>query len=56
MLLRMYIMFCEKNNYKYEVIDKLKGETAGIKSVTLKIDGNLAYGYFKSEIGVHRLV
>lgn len=56
MLLRMYTMFCEKNNYKYEVIDKLKGETAGIKSVTLKIDGNHAYGYFKSEIGVHRLV
>ena len=56
MLLRMYTMFCEKNSYKYEVIDKLKGETAGIKSVTLKIDGNHAYGYFKSEIGVHRLV
>jgi len=56
MLLRMYTMFCEKNNYKYEIIDKLKGETAGIKSVTLKIEGNHAYGYFKSEIGVHRLV
>ena len=56
MLLRMYTMFCEKNNYKYEIIDKLKGDTAGIKSVTLKIEGNHAYGYFKSEIGVHRLV
>ena len=56
MLLRMYSMFCEKNGYKYEVIDKLKGETAGIKSVTLKIDGDHAYGYFKSETGVHRLV
>lgn len=56
MLLRMYTMFCEKNNYKYEIIDKLKGETAGIKSVTLKIDGDHAYGYLKSEIGVHRLV
>lgn len=56
MLLRMYTMFCEKNDYKYEVIDKLKGDTAGIKSVTLKISGNHAYGYFKSEIGVHRLV
>jgi len=56
MLLRMYTMFCDKNNYKYEIIDKLKGDTAGIKSVTLKIDGNHAYGYFKSEIGVHRLV
>lgn len=56
MLLRMYTMFCDKNNFKYEIIDKLKGETAGIKSVTLKIVGNHAYGYFKSEIGVHRLV
>ena len=56
MLLRMYTMFCEKNNYKYDIIDKLKGETAGIKSVTMKISGNHAYGYFKSEIGVHRLV
>lgn len=56
MLLRMYTMFCDKNNFKYEIIDKLKGETPGIKSVTLKIVGNHAYGYFKSEIGVHRLV
>lgn len=56
MLLRMYTMFCDKNNFKYEIIDKLKGETAGIKSVTLKIEGVHAYGYFKSEIGVHRLV
>lgn len=56
MLLRMYVMFCDKNNYKYEIIDKLKGDTAGIKSVTLKITGDHAYGYFKSEIGVHRLV
>jgi len=56
MLLRMYTMFCDKNNYKYEIMDKLKGDTAGIKSVTLKIEGNHAYGYFKSEIGVHRLV
>ncbi len=52
----MYTMFCDKNNYKYEIIDKQKGDTAGIKSVTLKIDGNYPYGYFKSEIGVHRLV
>ena len=56
MLLRMYTMFCEKNGYKCEEMDKLKGDTAGIKSVTLKISGNHAYGYFKSEIGVHRLV
>lgn len=56
MLLRMYTMFCDKNNYKYEIIERLKGDTAGIKSVTLKITGDHAYGYFKSEIGVHRLV
>ena len=56
MLLRMYSMFCEKNDFKYEILNKQKGDTAGIKSVTMKISGNHAYGYFKSEIGVHRLV
>ena len=56
MLLRMYSMFCEKNNFSYEIINKQKGETAGIKNVTLKISGEHTYGYFKSEIGVHRLV
>lgn len=56
MLLRMYQMFCDKNGYHYEIIDVLSGEEAGIKSVTLKIAGNHAYGYFKGEQGVHRLV
>ena len=56
MLLRMYMRFCEKNNYKYEVIDEQKGDEAGIKSVTLLISGMYAYGYFKCEKGVHRLV
>lgn len=56
MLLRMYERFCEKNNYKYEVIDFLKGEEAGVKSVTLRISGFNAYGYFKGEKGIHRLV
>ena len=56
MLLRMYQMFCDKNNYSYEEIDYLKGDEAGIKSVTLKISGEHAYGYFKGEQGVHRLV
>lgn len=56
MLLRMYERFCDANNYKYEVIDYLKGEEAGIKAVTLRISGNMAYGYFKVEKGVHRLV
>ena len=56
MLLRMYERFCDANNYKYEVIDYLKGEEAGIKAVTLRISGNMAYGYFKGEKGVNRLV
>ena len=56
MLLRMYEMFCDKNGYTYEELDYQKGEEAGIKSVTLKIKGPYAYGYFKGEQGVHRLV
>ncbi len=56
MLLRMYLRFCEKNNYKYEILDEQKGEEAGIKSVTVLIKGFCAYGYFKCEKGVHRLV
>ncbi len=56
MLLRMYEHFCEKNDYSYEVIEEQKGDEAGIKSVTLLIKGSYAYGYFKNEIGVHRLV
>jgi len=56
MLLRMYTMFCNKMEFTCEVIDKQAGEEAGIKSVTLHIIGSYAYGYLKSEIGVHRLV
>lgn len=56
MLLRMYKMFCDKYGYTYEEIDYQKGEETGIKNATLKISGNYAYGYFKSEQGVHRLV
>ncbi len=56
MLLRMYLRFCEKNNYTYEIIDEQKGDEAGIKSVTVLIKGLFAYGYFKGEKGVHRLV
>lgn len=52
----MYEMFCDKNNYKYKIIDIQKGEEAGIASVTMKIEGYYPYGYFKSEQGVHRLV
>ena len=56
MLSRMYEKFCEKNNYKYEIIEEQKGEEAGIKSMTLKIEGEYAYGYLKNESGIHRLV
>ncbi len=56
MLLRMYERFCDKNNYTYKVIEKQPGEEAGIKSVTLEIAGEYAYGYLKNEKGVHRLV
>ena len=56
MLLRMYQRFCDKNGYKYEVMEKQPGDEAGIKSVTMLIKGDFAYGYFKCERGVHRLV
>lgn len=56
MLLRMYERWCEKNNYKYEIIDELPGEEAGIKKVSLLVKGPNAYGYLKCERGVHRLV
>lgn len=56
MLFRMYGRWCERRGFKYEVIDYLEGEGAGIKSATLQVDGEKAYGYLKSEKGVHRLV
>jgi peptide chain release factor 2 len=56
MLMRMYLMWGEKNGYRVKEIDLQEGEVAGIKSVTLEFDGPLAYGFLKSEIGVHRLV
>ncbi|MCC5936419.1 MAG: peptide chain release factor 2 [Lunatimonas sp.] len=55
-LMRMYIMWGEKNGYKVREVDLQEGEVAGIKSVTLEFEGPLAYGFLKSEIGVHRLV
>lgn len=56
MLLRMYMRWAETNKYDFKVIDSLPGEEAGIKSATVEVTGNLAYGMLKSEIGIHRLV
>lgn len=56
MLLRMFLRFSEKNNFKSIIVDESRGSEAGIKSVVMEISGHYAYGYFKSEAGVHRLV
>ena len=56
MLFRMYIRWCEKKGYAYEILDTLYGEEAGIKKVIMLIKGLNAYGYLKCERGVHRLV
>lgn len=56
MLMRMYLMWAEKNGYKVTEQDYNEGEVAGIKSVTIQIAGEFAYGYLKGENGVHRLV
>ena len=56
MLMRMYLMWGGKNNYKINELNLYSAETAGIKSVTLEFQGEFAYGYLKSETGVHRLV
>ena len=56
MLYRMYICYAEKNGYTITELDRLDGDEAGIKSVSFKVEGPLAYGYLKSEKGVHRLV
>ncbi len=55
-LLRMYLRWAERHNYKVTEIDYQEGDGAGIKSATYEIEGNFAYGYLKSENGVHRLV
>lgn len=56
MLMRMYIRWGERNNYKVKEVDFQEGEVAGIKSVSLEFEGDYAFGYLKSESGVHRLV
>lgn len=55
-LMRMYIMWGEKHGYKVKQVNYQPGDTAGLKSATLEFEGDLAYGYLKAEIGVHRLV
>ncbi len=56
MLLRMYLRYCERKGFKVEVLEESEGDIAGIKSASLKISGEYAYGYLRSESGVHRLV
>ncbi len=56
MLMRMYIRWCERKGYKITEVDRQHGDVAGIRSVTLEIEGDFAYGFLKSENGVHRLV
>ena len=55
-LLRMYSRYFEKKGWKWEIIDETKGEEAGMKKVSISVDGDFAYGYLKGEQGVHRLV
>ena len=56
MLMRMYIRWGERNNYKINVIDTQEGDVAGIKSISIEFEGDFVYGYLKGESGVHRLV
>jgi len=56
MIVRMYTRWCEKKNFNFEILEENSGDEAGIKSLTLKIDGNYAYGWLKKESGIHRLV
>ncbi len=56
MLLRMYLRYCERKDFKVEVLEQSDGEVAGIKSASLKVSGAYAYGHLRTEIGIHRLV
>jgi peptide chain release factor 2 len=56
MLMRLYTRWCDRKGYKHEILDMLYGDEAGIKSVTIEVTGSYAFGFLKSESGVHRLV
>jgi peptide chain release factor 2 len=56
MLLRMYVKYCDKKGFRSEILEQSEGEVAGLKSATLKITGEYAYGHLRTENGVHRLV
>lgn len=56
MLLRQYLKYCERKGFKAEILEQTEGDVAGIRSAALKIEGDYAYGYLRTETGVHRLV
>jgi len=56
MILRQYLRYCERKGFKVEILEQSDGEIAGIKTATLKVEGEYAYGYLRTETGVHRLV